>query len=97
MHPSFKNGNHRSFQKSFNNQGRNNVQKFRGQLNYPEQNTSVPKFQINTFDYVVSLRFNTDFVKQFIILYNESANKFNSEFVNNFMDDLVEMNLIDSF
>jgi hypothetical protein len=99
MHPKFQNNNYRGSQQGFNNQhrnNRNNVQKYRGQLNYPPQNMSIPKFQINTFDHVVSLRFNTDFVKQFIVLYNESGSKINSEFVSNFIDDLVEINLLET-
>lgn len=99
MHPKFQNKNYRGYYQDSNNQNRsrNNVQKFKGQIHYPQQqNNNIAKFQINTFDNVVSLRLNSDFVKQFISLHNESANKPNSEFITNFVDDLVEINSVDT-
>lgn len=65
---------------------RKNVQVFKGQVC-----TNNPKFQVNNFDKIVTFRFNSEFVKQFLTFYKESNCVINSEFVSNLIDDFSEI------
>lgn len=63
-----------------------NVQVFKGQVS-----TSTPKFQINNFDKIVTFRFNSEFVKQFLSFYKQSNCVINNELVDNLIDDFSEI------
>jgi hypothetical protein len=99
MNSKFQNNNYRnnSYQgnKPYQNNNRNNVQRFRGEIHYPQQPVNSEKFQINSFDNVVSFRFNVDFVKQFVSLCKEPIAKINSEFCTNLVDDMTEIILLE--
>lgn len=91
----FQRNQNRSFQKI--NQSRNDVKTYRGQLKYKNQ-VHVPnpvpslKFQVNIFENIVSIRFNMEFAKHFLNQVNSNLKQTQDSFVDNFIDDLTEIN-----